>query len=101
MSNKIVAHYQGQFVIVYLVNGNFKEVYRGYSTENCREITGHEMTKTDKIIVNGAHDKTPTVHIMRGINNTEIETYYVDEIYQLIAGEIKDITNEKKMRITY
>lgn len=99
--SKIVAHYQGQFVFVYLVNGDFKEVYRGCSTENCKEITGHEMTKTDKIVINTTHDKTPTVHIMRGINNTEVETYYVDEIYQLIAGEIRNCTDEKNVRISF
>lgn len=99
--SKIVAHYQGQVVFIYLVNGDFKEVYRGYSTENCKEITGHEVTKTEKVVINTASDNTPTVHIMRGVNNTEVETYYVDEIYQLIAGEIRNCTDEKNVRISF
>lgn len=99
--SKIVAYYSGRFVTVYTVNGDFKKVYRDYDTEDCRAITYHEITKKDHVCINNLDCKTPHVHISRGIHDTSIATYYVDEIYQQYAGEIQDRTNEKKKVITY
>ena len=50
--SKIVAYVSERFVTVYTVNGDFKEVYRGYITEDCRAITYHEITKNDHICIN-------------------------------------------------
>lgn len=96
MTNKIVAYYDGPFVTIYNVTGDFKEAYHGYSTELCKAITYHEITPKECVYANPEGSKTPTVSIVRGVNKTNVANYYVDEIWGLYAGQIEDYTNKSE-----